>query len=533
MSILYRVIPLILFLLVYVVGLIGNGLLIFIVFRQKNLRTVPNLLVVSLALGDFLFVLFCVPFGAVAYSLEYYPFSTFYCRFENFIINLSLGVSVFSLLALSADRYKIISKPFSSHANDPANKLKTVVISIWLLSIFLALPETMYSGLITETYNQTNNKTIKLIYCWSPNESHLLSNHTFMISRQIIRLIIYYIMPLIFVSIFYTLIAKHLFQAKTAILIPMSTQPFVNEASNTKRGQINIKSTKSISNNAHLHNHTIQEQRHHNEIINNNYKKNLSKHSITLENEELTSTYESSPASLRTTSLLSSSLTDKVRRNREFLYTNSAINNNNNNNNNMAMHTLYRDVKIRKQLRARHKVAKTVLFLCIVFFICWLPKQIHDLYWFIGVIVYSAHWNHFWQFNKTLALIFSYTYSCINPFALYVLSTTFRHFYKRYLFFWTNRSCCCSKGDFVNQTQRHRTGDMMTISEYQRQSSANNASNVYYDLNRIKNSNFSQQQQQQQNSTKMNRYMPTDVSLTGNGIQLNENLDQSININAS
>jgi hypothetical protein len=104
-------------------------------------------LVVSLALGDFLFVLFCVPFGAVAYSLEYYPFSTFYCRFENFIINLSLGVSVFSLLALSADRYKIIVKPFSSHANDPSIKLKTVVISIWLLSIFFALPETIHSGM--------------------------------------------------------------------------------------------------------------------------------------------------------------------------------------------------------------------------------------------------------------------------------------------------------------------------------------------------------------------------------------------------
>ena len=97
-------------------------------------------------MGDFLFVLFCVPFGAVAYSLEYYPFSTVYCRFENFIINLSLGVSVFSLLALSADRYKIIVKPFSSHANDPSVKLKAIVVSIWLLSILLALPETIYSG---------------------------------------------------------------------------------------------------------------------------------------------------------------------------------------------------------------------------------------------------------------------------------------------------------------------------------------------------------------------------------------------------
>jgi bombesin receptor subtype-3 len=110
---------------------------------------VPNLLVVSLAVGDFLFVLFCVPFSAVAYSLEYYPFSTFYCRFENFIINLSLGVSVFSLLALSADRYKIISKPLSSHAHDPSNKLKVVVAAIWLLSTVFALPETIYSGQFT------------------------------------------------------------------------------------------------------------------------------------------------------------------------------------------------------------------------------------------------------------------------------------------------------------------------------------------------------------------------------------------------
>lgn len=115
-------------------------------FRQKNLRTVPNLLVVSLAVGDFLFVFFCVPFGAVAYSLEYYPFSTFYCRFENFIINLSLGVSVFSLLALSADRYKIIAKPLASHANDPSNKLKIVVIVIWCMAALLAIPETVYSG---------------------------------------------------------------------------------------------------------------------------------------------------------------------------------------------------------------------------------------------------------------------------------------------------------------------------------------------------------------------------------------------------
>ena len=135
--------------------------ILVIVFRQKNLRTVPNLLVVSLAVGDFLFVLFCVPFGAVAYSLEYYPFSTFYCRFENFIINLSLGVSVFSLLALSVDRYKIIAKPLASHANDPSNQLKIVVFFIWLMAIILAIPETVYSGKI-DSYSNFSSDSLEL-----------------------------------------------------------------------------------------------------------------------------------------------------------------------------------------------------------------------------------------------------------------------------------------------------------------------------------------------------------------------------------
>jgi hypothetical protein len=230
-----------------------------------------------------------------------------------------------------------------------------------------------------ETFNQSNNQTIELTYCWSPNDSKLLTNHAFMISRQVIRLIIYYVMPLIFVSVFYILIAKHLFQTKGVTLTPLSTQPLINEVTNTKRGQLTIRSTKQISNNTLSHNSNIQEQKQTQRPIernnNNNYKKNLPSLSMTVDSEELMSTHESSPASMPIRSS-PSPLAANLRRSRDLLYGTSTLNNNN-----MAIHTLYQDVKTRKQLRARHKVAKTVLFLCSVFFICWLPKQIHDLYW--------------------------------------------------------------------------------------------------------------------------------------------------------
>ncbi|CAF0977627.1 unnamed protein product [Adineta ricciae] len=397
MAIAYRVIALILFCLVYIVGLIGNGLLIFIVFRQKNLRTVPNLLVVSLAVGDFLFVLFCVPFGAVAYSLEYYPFSTFYCRFENFIINLSLGVSVFSLLALSVDRYKIIAKPLASHASDPSNQLKIVVFFIWLVAIILAIPETVYSGLITERVFQADNSTVELVYCWCPNEHSLLINHTFMIVRQILRLIIYYLMPFICISIFYSLIAKTLFETRHVIYSPNTSTRMMKS----------------------MPDHLPARMYYHSQ----------------------------------------------------------------------AKRAASQDLHARKQLQARQKVAKTVLFLCLVFFICWLPKQLHDLYWFIGVLVYSFKWNLFWQINKTIALILTYVYSCINPFALYFLSSTFRYFYKRHLFFWTKTNCCVQQKP-NKSNQRAQTSS----SNYPHCSSINNSSTIYYELNRMKTSKNCRQQ---------------------------------------
>lgn len=151
-----------------------------------------------------------------------------------------------------------------------------------------------------ETGRASNNTTIHLFYCWSPNSHALLGNRKFMITRQILRLIIYYVLPLILISIFYCLIAKTLFQKKDVIYSPnLSKRSF--------------------------HNNSIQ-----------------------FENRSIINT---------------------GRLSYDIMYGYPRKN------------TLTQDIRKTKQLRTRHKVAKTVLFLCLVFFICWLPKQLHDLYW--------------------------------------------------------------------------------------------------------------------------------------------------------
>jgi hypothetical protein len=80
-------------------------------------------------------------------------------------------------------------------------------------------------------------------------------------------------------------------------------------------------------------------------------------------------------------------------------------------------------------------------------------------------------------------LVLTYVYACINPFALYFLSSTFRHFYKRYL-------CCCSNRHAIEHRQRRPTRDLTSSSNNQHRPSVTNTSTaVYYDLNRIKTLN--------------------------------------------
>lgn len=205
-----------------------------------------------------------------------------------------------------------------------------------------------------------------------------------MITRQVLRLIIYYLMPLIFVSIFYILIAKNLFRAKNLIFTPSVSQPVVDPAmtanknskividENEKQNR-KLKDLRSIR--AFLDQKAKKEVQmsDENQMHPNNYR---SKDVETMsKNNNQTLAGSSQPLTMsKSTSTILESFQDA---NKNQLHKSSSLSSKKRE----TIQTLYQNAKTRKQLKARRKVAKTVLFLCIVFFICWLPKQIHDLYW--------------------------------------------------------------------------------------------------------------------------------------------------------
>ncbi|TNN52106.1 Gastrin-releasing peptide receptor [Liparis tanakae] len=87
-----------------VLGLIGNITLIKTFCSAKSIRNVPNLFMSSLALGDVLLLVTCAPVDASRYLSEEWLFGRVGCKVIPFIQLTSVGVSVFTLTALSADR---------------------------------------------------------------------------------------------------------------------------------------------------------------------------------------------------------------------------------------------------------------------------------------------------------------------------------------------------------------------------------------------------------------------------------------------
>jgi RYamide receptor len=125
--------------LVFIVALLGNGLVCFVVQSSPRMKTVTNYFIVNLAVGDILMTLFCIPFSFISVLvLRYWPFGGVMCKIVNYSQAVSVFVSAYTLLAISIDRYMVIMHPLRPRLGKTAAKL--VVAGVWGGALATAAP---------------------------------------------------------------------------------------------------------------------------------------------------------------------------------------------------------------------------------------------------------------------------------------------------------------------------------------------------------------------------------------------------------
>nr|AKQ63032.1 excitatory peptide receptor 1 [Platynereis dumerilii] len=193
------VVPIV-FALIFIVGVVGNGLLIFIVLHNKNMRNVPNVFIVSLALGDLLLILISVPFTATIYTFTEWPYGEVMCKIIEFLQALSLGVSVFTLTMLSYDRYIAIVDPMKRHRTSSMAVTIGCAIAVWIVSTVLAVLELFGAHIRVRIYNG-----VELQIC----EVYPLSWGTWYEKFHVLfRFLVYFAIPVVIIGVFYVLMAR-------------------------------------------------------------------------------------------------------------------------------------------------------------------------------------------------------------------------------------------------------------------------------------------------------------------------------------
>lgn len=315
----------IVFLLILLIGLTGNGVLALTILRHSNMRNVPNIYVFSLALGDLLVIMTCVPFTFTVYILDSWPFGLVLCKVSECAKDISIGVSVFTLTALSADRFFAIVDPMRKFHTTGTGKRATrftviVAALIWLLAIMCAIPGSFSYIRVFKV-----NSSISFRACY-PYPPEFGPNYPKTI--LVCRFFIYYAVPLIIIAFFYILMARHLMRSTRNIPGEMQCQV--------------------------------------------------------------------------------------------------------------------------KQVKARKKVAKMVMAFVIVFAVCFFPQHVFMLWFYIHPTA-QQDYNVFWHYFRILGFCLAFTNSCINPIALYCVSSTFRKYFDRYLL------CCVPRR---MRRQHRRSSDL-------------------------------------------------------------------------
>uniref|UniRef100_A0AAX7VP35 G-protein coupled receptors family 1 profile domain-containing protein n=1 Tax=Astatotilapia calliptera TaxID=8154 RepID=A0AAX7VP35_ASTCA len=160
--------------IIFVLGVVGNILVLVVIGKVgysagggggggsgggvgRRSLSPTNIFILNLSVADLGFLLFCVPFQATIYTLPEWVFGAFLCTFVHYIFTVNMLVSIFTLVAMSVDRYiAVVRSNKSLSVRSPRNALAGLCV-IWTMSLVCSVPVAKHQGLISY-HNGT--------FCW-------------------------------------------------------------------------------------------------------------------------------------------------------------------------------------------------------------------------------------------------------------------------------------------------------------------------------------------------------------------------------
>lgn len=152
---LFERIILVSYLVIFLIGLIGNFMTIIIIRFNRHLRTPTDFYLLNLAVSDLMMLMCNLPLEMLEIYHRQWPLAIVFCKIRNISAEFFTCSSILTILAFTCERYFAIVHPVHFHRLSHLRRARNIIVIIWLISLTFSLP----IGLSYEI--QTNNSNCR------------------------------------------------------------------------------------------------------------------------------------------------------------------------------------------------------------------------------------------------------------------------------------------------------------------------------------------------------------------------------------
>ncbi|XP_013776075.1 thyrotropin-releasing hormone receptor-like [Limulus polyphemus] len=224
-SIYYRIIGTTFLGLIFLIGILGNIMVVMVVTKSRSMLTPTNCYLVNLSLADLMVLVASVPNEVLSYYLlgDEWIWGRVGCALFIFFQYLGINASSLSITAFTVERYIAICHPMKAQMVCTINRAKKIIIGVWVFACLYCSPWLFLT------------KTVPIFYKGHDN----METCTFALSREyylgyfFADLVLFYILPLLLSCVLYSLIARILFTSDIRRKMAKEGNPPRDSARNT------------------------------------------------------------------------------------------------------------------------------------------------------------------------------------------------------------------------------------------------------------------------------------------------------------
>ncbi|KAK9527688.1 hypothetical protein VZT92_014228 [Zoarces viviparus] len=194
---------------IFVIGIVGNSMVVAVIYCYMKLKTVAHIFVLNLAVSDLTFLI-TLPMWAIFTATGYHwPFGGFLCKASALLVIFNLYTSIFFLTALSIDRYLAIVHPMRSRRLRTVLYARNTCVVIWLFSFVLSVP----SAMSRDVHNIKNSTTV-LCGTLHPTIENPIITKEFLLAISLMKSLLGFLVPFVIIITCYCLIGRALVGAR-------------------------------------------------------------------------------------------------------------------------------------------------------------------------------------------------------------------------------------------------------------------------------------------------------------------------------